>query len=589
MAENSNKLSKFWQELKRRKVVRVSIIYATVAFILLQLIDILVDPLHLPEWVMTFFVVLLLVGFPIVVILAWIFDITPEGIEVTPPVEQKSESHAVPQSKRKVIILDVIIGVLLVVVLILAWPKLFKGGAELEKSIAILPVRNLGGDPTQEPMCAGLTSEIINQLAKIKSFDKIVPYQSVMSIETDMDAPEIAEKFGVNYLLETRYLKLGDKFRLNFSLIEPRDDKTIWQDEDERKYEEIISINTEIALGIANKLNAFISKEEKEQIEKGTTQNLEAYKLMQSVVYEFFTKVNFEYAYKDSLLKITELDPNWADPWATLATFSIFSSAEMPLPGFNGMDAIEYNQKAWELDPENLTVLLNQAIIEMWQNWNYIAAEDNFQKAFKIAPNTTHQYLIDAYIGFLFSMERYKEIPPLFSRLSERNDWEINVYEAMGQHEKVEAAIQEMIAEDRIWPVARYYIWKGEYEKAKALDDKYSLQNRITIPSILYAAELAILRYKTGDISGAQEIINWHKTLDYAILKYSLARYYSVIGDTESAFTYLNEAYEKKFFGMNMLKADPLLDNIREDDRFRELYAKVGLKDYDDYRARKKE
>jgi hypothetical protein len=88
MADQSNRFSNFWQELKRRKVVKVTIIYASIAFILLQLISILIEPLHLPQWVMTFFVVLLLEGFPIVVILSWIFDITPQGIEVTSSADE---------------------------------------------------------------------------------------------------------------------------------------------------------------------------------------------------------------------------------------------------------------------------------------------------------------------------------------------------------------------------------------------------------------------------------------------------------------------------------------------------------------------
>src|SRR5680860_107269 len=149
MTNQSNRFSKFWNELKRRKVVKVTIIYASTAFILLQLVSILIEPLHLPPWVMTFFVVFLLVGFPIVVILSWIFDITPQGIEVTQPVsgnEDKGQKAVV--SKKKTYLTNGLIGVLLIIVAILVYPKLFKSGSrgnlnpELEKSIAVLPFRN---------------------------------------------------------------------------------------------------------------------------------------------------------------------------------------------------------------------------------------------------------------------------------------------------------------------------------------------------------------------------------------------------------------------------------------------------------------
>ena len=585
-----NKLSQFWQELKRRNVVRVITVYAGAAFVIIELTNNITEPLRLPEWTPTLVIVLLAIGFPVVIIFSWIYDVHPEGGMIkTEPVDKVREQEK-PTSSNSWKIASYISFVVIVGLIVLNVIPRTGRKENLEKSIAILQVRNLGGDPGQDPICAGLTSEIISQLAKIKSFDKIVPFQSVMSIEPGMNAPEIAEKFGVNYILGINYLKVGDQFSLNFSLIEPRENNTIWQDDVERKYEEIISINKEIALGIAKKLNAYISKDEERLIENvSTTQNLEAYELYQSIAYQFYTKFNTGYPYKDSLLKVTELDPDWAEPWALMATVSIFQSVGAPLPGFNRMDAIEYNQKAWAIDPENLTVFLNQSLIEQCWNWNYVAAEDNYLKAFKIAPNTTDSILISNYISFLFWMNRYEEIPPWFSRMSKRHAIEMDVYAALGQQEKAEAAIQGLIEEGNIWPVARYYIWRGEYERAKALDITYSLQNRFSLREIGLYAELCVLRTMTGDISEAEGLIKFAESWDNAIGKFILARYYSAIGDTESAFKYLLQAYDGKFFGMFMLKADPLFDNIREDDRFRDLYAKVGLKDYDDYMARRKD
>src|SRR5680860_1675998 len=110
MTNQSNRFLKFWNELKRRKVVKVIIIYASTTFILLQLVSILIEPLHLPPWVMTFFVVLLLVGFPIVIILSWIFDITPQGVERTAPLsEGQTEEVPAKSSKRRILILDAVI------------------------------------------------------------------------------------------------------------------------------------------------------------------------------------------------------------------------------------------------------------------------------------------------------------------------------------------------------------------------------------------------------------------------------------------------------------------------------------------------
>ena len=103
MTDHQSKFSKFWNELKRRKVIRVVIVYATTAFILLQLISILIEPLHLPHWVMTFFIVLLLVGFPIAVIFSWIFDITPSGIEVTHSSKENSTPTKISLFSKKIL------------------------------------------------------------------------------------------------------------------------------------------------------------------------------------------------------------------------------------------------------------------------------------------------------------------------------------------------------------------------------------------------------------------------------------------------------------------------------------------------------
>jgi len=122
----------FWQELKRRKVFRVIAMYAGAAYIIIELVNNVAEPLHLPEWVATFVILLLVIGFPIVALLSWIFDFTSEGWEKTKPAKAIKEMAQPVPGKRKLKISDAIIVVLVIVVLILAWPKIFKGGGELK-------------------------------------------------------------------------------------------------------------------------------------------------------------------------------------------------------------------------------------------------------------------------------------------------------------------------------------------------------------------------------------------------------------------------------------------------------------------------
>lgn len=206
MPSNPSKLSQFWQELKRRKVTRVVTIYAATAFAILELNDIVAPSLGLPEWTLNLIIILLSIGLVLTVILSWIFDVTPEGIERTKPVEETPgvDHKSVSVGWKIATYVSVIIIVGLLVLNILGRGDAGKIDESLDNTIAILPVRNLRGDPGQEPMCAGLTTEIINQLAKIKSFDKVVPFQTVWNYkDSEKSTPQIAEEIDVNYILKS--------------------------------------------------------------------------------------------------------------------------------------------------------------------------------------------------------------------------------------------------------------------------------------------------------------------------------------------------------------------------------------------------
>jgi hypothetical protein len=156
MPKSTNKLSQFWQELKRRKVIKVIAMYAATAFIIMEAGDIMLPRLGLPDWTVTFIIILLIVGFPIAIILSWIFDVTQEGIKKTGRVEVAKEKETETEpSKRRPRASDVIIAILLVIVLILIYPKVFKkdklASLRDEKgriSIAVMPFRNMTNDTT---------------------------------------------------------------------------------------------------------------------------------------------------------------------------------------------------------------------------------------------------------------------------------------------------------------------------------------------------------------------------------------------------------------------------------------------------------
>ena len=149
MTQPPNKITQFWQELKRRRVIHVIIVYATAAFVILEAVDIIFPRLNFPDWTVTFVMILLAVGFPIALIFSWIFDITPEGIEKTKPAKdlRKGEKPLVPNSWRIATYVSVVIIVGLIVFNIISNRDQTRIDESLEKSIAGLPFKNFSSDP----------------------------------------------------------------------------------------------------------------------------------------------------------------------------------------------------------------------------------------------------------------------------------------------------------------------------------------------------------------------------------------------------------------------------------------------------------
>ena len=226
----------FWQELKRRKVFRVVAMYAAAAYVIIELSNNVVEPLSLPEWTPTFIILLLVIGFPFAVIFSWIFDVTPEGIKKTEPVKvaKEKESETKP-AKRKLRLSDVIIAVLVMVVVILAYPKIF--GSDKSKvvkdpdgrvSITVLPFENLTGDSLYNDWQAGFQNLLINSLSNSKEISVRQPETmfNILSGTGNINyasinpsiAGEIALKLETNTFILGNIMKAGSKIRIGAQL-----------------------------------------------------------------------------------------------------------------------------------------------------------------------------------------------------------------------------------------------------------------------------------------------------------------------------------------------------------------------------------
>lgn len=310
-------MSGFFEELQRRKVYRVAAAYIIAAGFIIQISSAVFPAWDLPNWAFRLVVVLLLIGFPIALILAWAYDITPQGIRATPTVAT-SGSH-----RRRNLIILIGIGIILS-----AGAGLFvlprASARRLEKSIAVLPFQNLSDEKENAYFADGIQDDILTNLSKIGDL-KVISRMSVMSYRGDgtRNAREIGKALGVGTLLEGSVRRMGNRVRVNVQLIDANSDEHIWAEDYDRDMTDVFAIQTDLAQKIASSLQAKLSPNEKERLDRQPTKNPDAY-LLYIQAHEYANRPD---RFVDTSLKAaelfeqaTKLDPSFALAFAGLST-----------------------------------------------------------------------------------------------------------------------------------------------------------------------------------------------------------------------------------------------------------------------------
>lgn len=595
MSDTPNKLSRFWQEIKRRRVLHVITVYASASFVIIELINNVLEPLRLPEQLPNIAIVALAIGFPLTVILSWIFNISPKGLEKTGKLEDDAQATkaGTPNSWKVATYISMVIIVGLLVFNIFGGQRRGSGGRGLDTSIAVLPFLNHSTEEGQDLMCMGLTNEIINHLYKIGSFDKVTSLRSALAFTgTNLKMPQIANELGVSYLLDGTYKKIGEKIRVTVQLIEGKNDKTIWQTEYDRPYAEIISIQNEIALKIADQLKAFISPDEKKSIEKIPTTNIQAYKLLKSVAFHYQMR-DYSYPFKDSILKVLELDPEYADAYALLGYVAISGVAFNSTTNVDGESIWEgeiYLNKALELDPDNIWAHFIRGIVDSWIKWDYVAAEKEFRKVLEL----THEhddYFKGGYCEFLVKRNR------LDDALSyQPKEYWLNsvsrIHTLRGELDATRGVLKRQIEfyGNAIFPeVGDVYVWMNQYDSALFYFDSALQAGDLQMYLPRFQACLALAYQKTAQPDKAKSVLDQliyqGNELGTSSPNYFLGWYYSHMGEVDSAFYWLERAFRNRSAEMPWLKVDPAFDILKDDDRYWDLYERTGHKAYDDHMA----
>jgi TolB-like protein len=250
----------FFAELRRRNVYKVAIAYAFVAWLLMQIASQIFPFFEIPNWGVRLVVLLLVIGFPIALILAWAFELTPEGIKRTEDVDLSKSVRR--KTGRK---LDFfIIAVLLLVIAILVFQRLHANvspavSSSLEKSIAVLPFENLSEEKANAYFADGIQNEILTKLATVRDL-KVISRTSTAKYQSKPDnLKTVAQELGVSTVLEGAVQKAGDKVRVNAQLIDARADTHLWAKSYDRDLKDVLGVESEVSQEIADALQANLS------------------------------------------------------------------------------------------------------------------------------------------------------------------------------------------------------------------------------------------------------------------------------------------------------------------------------------------
>jgi TolB-like protein/Flp pilus assembly protein TadD len=383
-------MSGFFEEVKRRKVYRVAAAYIIAAGFIIQIGSAVFPALELPSWAFRLLVVLLLMGFPIALILAWAYDITPQGIRAT-PAPSTPGSH-----RRRNVIMLVGIGVIISAAAgFFLLPRV--SARKVEKSIAVLPFHNLSDEKENAYFADGIQDDILTNLSKIGDL-KVISRMSVMSYRGDgaRNAREIGKALGVGALLEGSVRRAGNRVRVSVQLINANNDEHIWAEDYDRDLTDVFAIQTDLAQNIASALQAKLSPNEKERLDRQPTQNPDAYLLF----VQAHDYANRPDQFRDQLLKAEELfeqaiklDPKFA---AAFAGLSIVESGMYhnfdPIPG-RREKARRNADEALRLQPDLPEGHLALGFCYYYGDRDYERALAEFEIAKRDLPNQAEAYM----------------------------------------------------------------------------------------------------------------------------------------------------------------------------------------------------
>jgi TolB-like protein/Flp pilus assembly protein TadD len=579
------KIDNFFTELKRRNVYKVAVAYAVVGWLLVQVATQVFPFFEIPNWAVRLVVLAIVVGFPIALVIAWAFEATPEGIKRTEAADAAGQ-----RSRGGAWVYIVLIGVALSVGLFFVGRYTAGHGtsqfravatASPGKSIAVLPLINESGDPKDEYFSDGLSEELIAALAQISGLKVIGRSSSFRFKERKEEPKTIGEKLGVSTLLDGTVRKQGDRVRIVAELVNAADGIQLWTRTFDRELKDIFAVQEEIARAVAESLKVTLLGSQDRPAQRGAPSNVEAHNAYLQGHFHFQRRNLEDYrkavSYFDQAIR---LDPDYAlayaersEAWSFIGDLTGQRATAWP-------KAKSDAEKAVATAPALAEAHAALGWVRFFIDWKFAEGLSELKRAKELSPaNPTANDLLArviVYLGRVDEAERQArhavELDPL-SVIAQGNLARVLLF--AGKLDEADAAarkaaeLQPTSASSHRWQVVAAML-RGDRETA--------LREAQLEPDEGYRRfELALAQQVQGDRQAADAALADLIANGRDQLAYQIAEVYAVRGEKDKAFEWLQIAFDDHDTGTLALLVDPLLRGLRDDPRYKNLLAKLGL------------
>jgi len=582
-------VSSLLQELKRRNVLRVAVLYVVLGWVVMQVADVMSDVLEMPAWTGKLIFIILMVGFPLVVAFAWAFEITPEGIKRESQVD-RSQSITQDTGRKLNVITAVMAGIAILLIAAQSFvPGLRRGvkGSEARQgaaitsaSIAVLPFVNMSSDKEQEYFSDGLSEELLNLLAKIPELTVISRTSSFEFKGKNQDVRAIGQKLGVAHVLEGSVRKSADTVRITAQLIKTTDGSHVWSDTYTRPLSNIFALQDEISGEVVKALRIKLLG----AVPQATAvHNTEAYDLLlqaRDVMYQGRAREDFAKAI-DLIEKAIALEPNYARAWSDLARAKTFQVNNGFAPYGASFEAVRRAaQRSVELDPKLPEGHAALASVALFYDWDWPTAESHIRIAEGLEPANVAVLLIKATTAR--TLTHYDEAIATYRRLIDRDPLDWNAYqnlsttlrnaerftEAESAGRKALELGPEIAGLHGILGLSMLLNGKAEEALAEAQAERDPFWQTFL---------LAMTYHKLGRRAEAAASLKQFEQCCAADGAFQVADVHAYFGNADAAFKWLDRAYEQRDPGLVDVKGDPFGKSLRSDPRYTALLKKMRL------------